>query len=97
MPTLGYASYLLDIIGTVAFAVAGAMVAVSRRMDLFGVLSMGAVTAMGGGVIRDVLLGQFRPVLSITIRIFIFRWRRRWWFFWRCRFFGTLTAAAISR
>ena len=61
MPTLGYASYLLDIIGTVAFAVAGAMVAVSRRMDLFGVLSMGAVTAMGGGVIRDVLLGQFPP------------------------------------
>ena len=61
MSSLGLASYILDIIGTVAFAVAGAMVAVSRRMDLFGVLSMGTVTAMGGGVIRDVLLGQFPP------------------------------------
>lgn len=81
MPTLGYASYLLDIIGTVAFAVAGAMVAVSRRMDLFGVLSMGAVTAMGGGVIRDVLLGQFPPrafynytyiYLSLAVALVVF-------------------------
>ena len=59
MPGLGFASYLIDLIGTLSFAVAGAMVAADRRMDLFGVLSMGIVTAMGGGVMRDCLLGQF--------------------------------------
>lgn len=57
-----FSSYLMDIIGTVAFSVAGAMVAVDRRMDLFGVLSMGIVTAMGGGVVRDLLMGRFPPV-----------------------------------
>lgn len=59
MPALDVASYLIDIIGTLAFAVAGAMVGADRHMDLFGVLSMGVVTAMGGGVMRDILLGQF--------------------------------------
>ena len=42
MPALDVASYLIDIIGTLAFAVAGAMVGADRHMDLFGVLSMGA-------------------------------------------------------
>ena len=59
MPHLDFAAYLIDLIGTLSFAVAGAMVAADRRMDLFGVLSMGIVTAMGGGVMRDCLLGQF--------------------------------------
>jgi uncharacterized membrane protein YeiH len=59
MPHLDLAAYLIDLIGTLSFAVAGAMVAADRRMDLFGVLSMGIVTAMGGGVMRDCLLGHF--------------------------------------
>ncbi|MDT8444469.1 MAG: TRIC cation channel family protein, partial [Desulfuromonadales bacterium] len=41
--------YLLDLIGTAAFAASGAWVGVRKRMDLFGVLVLGVVTAVGGG------------------------------------------------
>lgn len=53
--------YILEIIGTVAFAVSGAMVAVERRLDVFGVVFLGMITAVGGGIIRDLLLGRFPP------------------------------------
>lgn len=52
---------ITEIIGTVAFAVSGALVAIERRLDLFGVLFLGIVTALGGGTIRDILLGVFPP------------------------------------
>jgi len=48
--------YLLDAVGTVAFAMSGAFKAVRHRLDLLGVLVLGFATAMGGGVIRDTLL-----------------------------------------
>lgn len=51
------------LIGTAAFAVSGAMSAVSRKLDMFGVVFVGAVTALGGGVVRDVLLGNLPPVM----------------------------------
>lgn len=53
--------YLLDLVGTAAFAASGAWVAVRRHMDLFGVLVLGAVTAVGGGTLRDLLLGDIPP------------------------------------
>ncbi|MDO5409395.1 MAG: trimeric intracellular cation channel family protein [Lachnospiraceae bacterium] len=46
-------------IGTIAFALAGAMVAVEKRTDLFGVIFLAITTAMGGGIVRDILLGYF--------------------------------------
>ncbi|MFN0096103.1 MAG: trimeric intracellular cation channel family protein [Dehalococcoidia bacterium] len=49
---------VLDRAGIVAFAFAGVEVGVSRRMDVFGLLVMGLVTALGGGIIRDMLLGD---------------------------------------
>ena len=52
---------ILEIIGTIAFAFSGCMVANSKRMDIFGVWVLGTVTAVGGGAVRDVLLGQFPP------------------------------------
>lgn len=52
---------LLEIIGTVAFTFSGCMVANSKRMDIFGVWVLGTVTAVGGGAVRDVLLGLFPP------------------------------------
>ena len=52
---------ILELIGTVAFAFSGCMVANSRRMDIFGVWVLGTVTAVGGGAIRDVLLGITPP------------------------------------
>ena len=54
--------FFLEILGTVAFAASGAMVAVKRRMDIFGVAMLGLFTAVGGGVIRDLLLGNTPPL-----------------------------------
>ena len=52
----------LDLIGIVAFALSGALLAVRKRFDLFGVLVLGCVTAVGGGAIRDTLTGQTPPL-----------------------------------
>ena len=48
-------------IGTAAFAVSGAMVAIDKGTDIFGVLLMAVFTALGGGTLRDVLIGHFPP------------------------------------
>ncbi len=53
--------FILEILGTVAFSVSGVLVALRKKMDLFGVLILGLVTAVGGGIARDILLGQFPP------------------------------------
>ena len=53
--------FLTELIGTIAFAISGAVIAIERRLDLFGVLFLGATTAIGGGIFRDMLLGQIPP------------------------------------
>ena len=53
----------LEIIGTAAFAISGAMIAIDKGADLFGVLFLALITALGGGVIRDVLLGSTPPAM----------------------------------
>ena len=50
--------YVLDLFGTAVFAVSGALAAGRRRMDLFGALVIAAVTAVGGGTMRDLLLDR---------------------------------------
>ncbi|HJW17834.1 MAG TPA: trimeric intracellular cation channel family protein [Flavisolibacter sp.] len=56
-----YSSFLnlIDILGTFAFAVAGGFSAMERKLDPFGVLIIAFVTAIGGGTVRDVLVGNF--------------------------------------
>ena len=54
---------ILELIGTAAFALSGAMIGLKRGMDLFGVCMLGLATACGGGVLRDLLLGQLPPVM----------------------------------
>ena len=49
---------LLDYIGTCVFAISGALAGMRHRFDPFGVLILGAVTAVGGGSLRDVLIGR---------------------------------------
>lgn len=49
---------LLDYLGTFAFAISGALKAVRKEMDLFGLIVLAVVTAIGGGTVRDVMLGQ---------------------------------------
>lgn len=51
----------LDLLGIFVFAVAGALVAVRKELDLFGVLVLAGVTGLGGGFLRDVLIGAVPP------------------------------------
>ena len=53
----------LSIIGAVAFSLSGAMLAVRKGLDLLGVLVVGTITAVGGGVLRDTLLGILPPTM----------------------------------
>lgn len=50
--------YTLDILGTIAFAISGVLLAFNKRMDLFGILIIAFVTAVGGGTLRDILIGE---------------------------------------
>ncbi len=53
--------FAAEIIGTIAFSIAGSLVAIRRELDIFGTIVVGGVTAVGGGCIRDVLLGNLPP------------------------------------
>ncbi len=63
MPPNEYAATLvvLDLVGIFVFAVTGALVAVRKRLDLFAALVLAGVTGLGGGFIRDVLIGATPP------------------------------------
>lgn len=50
--------FFFDIIGLLAFAFSGALKGISRRLDILGIATLGIVTALGGGMIRDVLVGE---------------------------------------
>ncbi len=50
--------FILDLLGTIAFAISGALSAMNRRLDLFGIFIIAFVTAIGGGTLRDVLIGS---------------------------------------
>lgn len=59
---LGTSVYtLMEFLGTVSFALSGAMVAMQRRLDFFGVIVLGLTTAFGGGICRDILIGRVPP------------------------------------
>ncbi|OOQ57958.1 trimeric intracellular cation channel family protein [Mucilaginibacter pedocola] len=51
-------SAIIEILGTIAFAISGAFSAMQKRLDLFGVLVIAFITAIGGGTLRDVLIGN---------------------------------------
>ena len=84
---------VLEAVGTVAFAVSGATVALQRRLDVFGIMLLGLTTALGGGCIRDLLLGRTPPVMfsqplyaivaiATSLIVFLLAW------YWRIGFFG---------
>ena len=50
--------YILDILGTIAFAISGVLIAMNKRMDPFGILIIAFVTAVGGGTLRDIMIGE---------------------------------------
>ena len=63
---MGNTMFILELIGAAAFAISGAMAAIKRKADIFGVVFLGVITALGGGVIRDVLIGQLPPKMFIS-------------------------------
>ena len=56
-----YMLFALDMIGTVAFGLSGAMTAIKKEMDVLGVIILGMLTAVGGGIMRDLILGNTPP------------------------------------
>ncbi|MEN8789964.1 MAG: trimeric intracellular cation channel family protein [Flavobacteriaceae bacterium] len=50
--------FICDLLGTIAFAISGVLVAMDKKLDLFGVFIIAFVTAIGGGTLRDVLIGE---------------------------------------
>ncbi len=60
---------VLEIIGTVAFAVSGTLVAIRAKFDIFGVLVVGCITAVGGGIMRDLVVGQTPPLIFSNLLI----------------------------
>ena len=50
-----------DYLGTIAFALSGALVGMQRRMDIFGISMLALATAVGGGMVRDTLVGNVPP------------------------------------
>ena len=53
---------VLELIGTLAFAASGALIAMKKHMDLLGVIVLGVITAIGGGILRDLILGITPPL-----------------------------------
>lgn len=54
---------IMELIGTIAFASSGAMLGIKKEMDLFGVCVLGITTSVGGGLIRDLVLGSLPPAM----------------------------------
>lgn len=74
---------VLDLLGVAVFAASGALAAVHAKLDVFGVVVLAAVTSIGGGVVRDVLLGITPPmslrqwtylVVPAVVALVVFRW-----------------------
>ena len=72
---------IFELIGTVAFSVSGALTGIKKKMDILGVIILGLTTAVGGGVIRDLILGNTPPntfrnpvyaVVAIATAIIVF-------------------------
>lgn len=55
-------TFVFELIGTVAFAISGAITGLKKKMDIFGVVILAVVTAVGGGAIRDIVLGNTPPM-----------------------------------
>ncbi len=68
--------FIVNLIGTVAFAAAGAMTGLQKNMDIFGVCVLGLTTAVGGGIVRDLILGitppnAFQDPFAAMVAIFV--------------------------
>jgi uncharacterized membrane protein YeiH len=60
--TSGYGLLAADLVGVAVFAASGASAAIAKRLDLFGVAFVGFVAALGGGIVRDLVIGAVPPL-----------------------------------
>ena len=76
----------IEILGSIAFSISGAMIAIRRKTDLFGVILLSIVTAYGGGLTRDVIFSFSPPAifgmksyifLSIFVAVIVFLFARK--------------------
>lgn len=81
-------TFILEMIGTLAFAISGATIGIDNHMDIFGVSILGLTTAVGGGIIRDIILDMSPPAafqmplyaltaIAVSLLMFIPAIRRR--------------------
>jgi len=73
--------FILELLGTVAFAISGATLGILKKMDILGIVVLGVTTSVGGGVIRDLIIGITPPmafqqpiyaIISIIVSIIVF-------------------------
>src|SRR6478609_2496277 len=57
--------HLLDLFGTMAFAVTGSFKAIEQKSDIVGVIILAIITGLAGGIIRDIIFGRFPPIAII--------------------------------
>lgn len=62
---------IMEIVGTVAFAISGAMVGIRKKMDMFGVCVLGIITAVGGGMMRDTILSRVPQALTEPMYVIV--------------------------
>lgn len=62
---------IMELLGTLAFAISGSLVAISSKLDIFGVSFLACITAFGGGMLRDLLLGINPPQIFNNFSIFL--------------------------
>lgn len=54
-----------EIIGTIAFAISGALTGIEKKLDLFGIIFLAITTAIGGGIFRDIIIGSTPPTVFV--------------------------------
>ena len=92
---MNYFFFFAEVIGTIAFALSGALKAIEKKLDIFGICFLALFTALGGGVVRDLLLGKtpprmFESEIYILIALFtvslvhylLARSGKLWWYRW---------------
>lgn len=64
--------YIAEIIGIIAFAISGATIAIDRGLDLFGVLFLTVINSFGGGIMRDLIIGEIPPKMFYSFEYLLY-------------------------
>ncbi|MBP3330570.1 MAG: TRIC cation channel family protein [Clostridia bacterium] len=64
--------YVAEIIGIIAFALSGAMIAIDRGLDLFGVVFLTVINSFGGGIMRDLIIGEIPPKMFYSFEYLLY-------------------------